>query len=1017
MLQRISLVFLQLLVFQLLLQLPVSLGFSLSNNKDLSMGSQQEQQEQEQLIVCSYCEAKFPSRSQLFKHLRAKHDLDALLEEESTGSTLQNLSPSQRTAASVAARSVYYNAAQDAYYRAQVAAGVFSISDWEEAQEYFRRPLPVAFRMLTQQHKSSDWRFAFWERLQHLSPAKSLQSCPALDPHLAKTAVIPPRQWSPEAQQALMDAQEVGVANRQELCSMIPPLLLLQDGDVLQGRGTVLDLCAAPGSKSLQLMDMLQRVQIQPHSNAASNDIDNNKNTSQQDSTCTAMLVANDANRQRLMTVARRSRRFPATGRPSLILNSSDGRYFPALRMCGGYKVKFDRILADVPCSGDGTLRKLSKKEWQQWNVKSHLQLHTLQVRLLTRALECVKKGGRVVYSTCSLDPIEDEAVVVSAIARRGGPRVYRICPIPDRLCPTATEPLAYSPGATHWVVPHPQFGKTNAKANTTYDETYQSIDQVPAMHRKKDIRPSMFPPKARTEKAVAQVLDHDPEKLALARKFGEILSPEDVDLYETMLPNCARIFPQHLDSGGFFCAVIERVAPAYYPVCYPLERKRREQQQQELSSMGDTASDSHDADTAESQQQQEELIYKYHGRILTNVQSAQHMRELLVKDKAQGDEVIFEGVATRDLAVKWLQNHRAFIPGISEQLLTSPARSANNEDSDDDDQEAGEKGTPDVNNKPARKRHVNDPTKSFMYTRLFPPPHPSLVQEFVDFFGLKTCPQEASQAGVEPFPVERLVIRQGGDDAVNVTSCMDPDEAHTLVPWDNSEDFAAKNKGSITSNTTKIPRKRRFFHLVLISEQIRNLFKGGAKFSPMEVGLSLCWVPVPGQYREAPPGKTVHQPDTNEENKEATRFEDSAARAAQSGRYGLLDEAAEFLAHRATKRIVGLAQSQALQLLEAGHLSVQSTTAGELATSSKAPSGSRWGQQRLGDLTNWSMGAAIAVVTCGWTDGDGEQPCPLFMPCVLKQQEALGRHLSLVAELRLADAWKRLLQASPDEK
>jgi 16S rRNA C967 or C1407 C5-methylase (RsmB/RsmF family) len=959
-------------------------------------GSPPAESEQPCLIVCTYCGTAFRSRSQLFKHLRAKHDLDAQLQQDDVENAPINC-PSRRTAASIAARSVYHNEAHDAYYRAQAAAGVFSIKDWEEAQTYFRTPLPVAFRIMwrARDEESQDIRFAFLRRLLELVPPGSLQSCPVLDPELAQTAIIPPRQWSIEAQQALVDAQEVGVANRQELCSMIPPLLLLQEDDVLVGRGTVLDLCAAPGSKSLQLLDQLQRLKVvanpgEPQAVAITN------------TSATTMLVCNDTNRQRLLTVARRTRRCPASVRPSVILNSSDGRYFPALRKYGGYKVKFDRVLADVPCSGDGTLRKLSAKEWKDWNVKRHLQLHALQVRLLTRALESVKKGGRVVYSTCSLDPIEDEAVVVTAISRRGGPSVYRICPIPDKLCKLATRGLMYSPGATQWVVPHPEFGKESKKHGVTF-ETYTCMDQVPAMLRKKDIRPSMFPPRERRADALANLTD-DTEKFALARKYGEILDENDIVHFEDMLPNCARIFPQHLDSGGFFCAVIERVAPAFYPVCYPLERRR-----QEATGNGSGNRNTVDCtnDCLPSGQthfaQPQPKNYKYHGRILANVESAQHMRDLLVRDKARGEEVIFEGLSTMQVAIQWLKEKRAYFEGLSEQLLEAPMNTAVK---DSDDMDNYEEEVPPQN---ARTRQINDPTKSSMFTRLFPPPHPRLVAEFCDFFGLLTCPQKATLAGVEVFPTARLAVVGGGHEAVNVESCFDPDEAHTAV-LRYGDDMASK----IEQNGSLISKKRRFLQLVLVSEELRNLFLGGAKFSPMEAGLALCWVPVPGKYWEygrVKPTASEHEETVSHEGAASVqgeynkaRFEDPIARSSASGRYGLLDEAAEYLGRCATKRMVSLTNTETLQLLNAGFLMVSTMDSEGLDREATLSNETTLGEQRLNDLHKWSLGAAISVTQCGHSK--------LFMPCVLRTDRAEEKQLGLLAEQRLTEAWKRLLEA-----
>ena len=82
--------------------------------------------------------------------------------------------------------------------------------------------------------------------------------------------------------------------------------------------------------------------------------------------------------------------------------------------------MKFDRILADVPCTGDGTMRK-NPDIWPKWNPKHSHNLHGLQHRIGKRGLELLAVGGRLVYSTCSLNPVENEAVVARLVAEAAG--------------------------------------------------------------------------------------------------------------------------------------------------------------------------------------------------------------------------------------------------------------------------------------------------------------------------------------------------------------------------------------------------------------------------------------------------------------------------------------------------------------------------------------------------------------------------------------------------------------------
>ena len=78
--------------------------------------------------------------------------------------------------------------------------------------------------------------------------------------------------------------------------------------------------------------------------------------------------------------------------------------------------ILFDRILCDVPCSGDGTIRK-APDIWRRWTPGNGNGLHPLQLRIALHACQMLRVGGRLVYSTCTFNPIEDEAVVAEVNA------------------------------------------------------------------------------------------------------------------------------------------------------------------------------------------------------------------------------------------------------------------------------------------------------------------------------------------------------------------------------------------------------------------------------------------------------------------------------------------------------------------------------------------------------------------------------------------------------------------------
>lgn len=84
------------------------------------------------------------------------------------------------------------------------------------------------------------------------------------------------------------------------------------------------------------------------------------------------------------------------------------------------FRVRFDRILLDVPCSGTGTLARNPEIKWRL-DPKDLARLTEIQARMLRNALPLLSPGGRLVYSTCSLEPEENELVVEKVLADAKG--------------------------------------------------------------------------------------------------------------------------------------------------------------------------------------------------------------------------------------------------------------------------------------------------------------------------------------------------------------------------------------------------------------------------------------------------------------------------------------------------------------------------------------------------------------------------------------------------------------------
>jgi 16S rRNA (cytosine967-C5)-methyltransferase len=89
------------------------------------------------------------------------------------------------------------------------------------------------------------------------------------------------------------------------------------------------------------------------------------------------------------------------------------------------FQDEFDLVLCDAPCSGTGTLAR-NPEIRHRLTVDDFARQHERQVRLLCSAMRSLREGGRLVYSTCSLESEENEAVVAEALERQKG---FRLLP------------------------------------------------------------------------------------------------------------------------------------------------------------------------------------------------------------------------------------------------------------------------------------------------------------------------------------------------------------------------------------------------------------------------------------------------------------------------------------------------------------------------------------------------------------------------------------------------------------
>ena len=257
--------------------------------------------------------------------------------------------------------------------------------------------LPLAER-LGIQHSHPTWLVERWLRAFGESRTKTLLGANNRVPALSGYIVAPLHR-----EEALASLQKAGCTLR--------PGRLLRDAWILEGgnpsdseiarRGwlaiqdeasqavaqlvaarpgnSVLDVCAAPGGKTLRLA---------------------------LDAGPTGHVIAADVHPHRVRAMAERFERAGIGNVETLVLDAMKPLPF---------EKKFDRILVDAPCSGTGTLARHPEIRWRL-RPEDLPNLRARQTLLLRNALPHLAPGGRFVYSTCSLEPEENESVIAAAV-------------------------------------------------------------------------------------------------------------------------------------------------------------------------------------------------------------------------------------------------------------------------------------------------------------------------------------------------------------------------------------------------------------------------------------------------------------------------------------------------------------------------------------------------------------------------------------------------------------------------
>ncbi len=186
---------------------------------------------------------------------------------------------------------------------------------------------------------------------------------------------------------------EAGAYYIQEASAMLPVTMLSVDGSGQR----VLDLCAAPGGKSTQIADLMNGQGV---------------------------LVSNEIIPSRASILSENIERM---GVENALVISSD-----PVKLCDRFPGYFDRILVDAPCSGEGMFRRNPEavSEWSLDNVKMCAERQDM---LLDCAVSMLSGDGRIVYSTCTFSPEEDEEAVERFLSRHPE---FEVCEGPVKLYP-----------------------------------------------------------------------------------------------------------------------------------------------------------------------------------------------------------------------------------------------------------------------------------------------------------------------------------------------------------------------------------------------------------------------------------------------------------------------------------------------------------------------------------------------------------------------------------------------------
>jgi tRNA (cytosine49-C5)-methyltransferase len=229
------------------------------------------------------------------------------------------------------------------------------IPDFSCFQESLRTPLPTHIRINRLKTDPASVIRSLAERGISLTPASSRYDTLWLGPALSSPGNLL--------------AYFLGHIHPQALTSCLAALILAP-----QKASCLLDMCAAPGGKTSHCAELMNN---------------------------TGLVVGNDLYPSRHVALGHTLARM---GVLNAIITAYQAQEFPL-------KQPFDFILADVPCSCEGEFRWSTNREAYRED-RGKLLLPRMQTKILLRGFDLLKKGGRMLYSTCTYNPEENESVV-----------------------------------------------------------------------------------------------------------------------------------------------------------------------------------------------------------------------------------------------------------------------------------------------------------------------------------------------------------------------------------------------------------------------------------------------------------------------------------------------------------------------------------------------------------------------------------------------------------------------------